>query len=323
MQITQFTARKQIGFKLPTDAFRALSLMEDRRSPLLQTITTLRLNLSRMEKVVGSQLGVSASSTVYVDFDTDHNEDVPTAGRVAEMIAVHAQAAVAAERFLPGTLEHGYVSFPHYGVDGHLIEEFGRVPDGRIVHFDEHYVVIANARPGGASIHFLRDGKPAWTEASDLEAVAGIFWDALTDSPVRLDGPPALPTTGIDKVTGWVMGQAYVPALEHGGSFDISGHSLKDMLTYAKVVYADGDVVVTGSRSSMTAHFEDDGRYGCTLFQGDSAKQLFEALQTPGLAVIDPGNPVRMIVDDAIAARRHYLATRDLPVSVLGASKSS
>jgi hypothetical protein len=323
MQITQFTARKQIGFKLPTDAFRALSLMEDRRSPLFQNITTLRLNLSRLDKVVGSQLGVSATSTVYVDFDTDHNEDVPTSGQAAEMIAVHARAALAAERFLPGTLEHGYVSFPHYGVDGHLIEEFGRVPDGRIVHFDEHYVVVANARPGGASIHFLRDGKPAWTEAADFDAVGGIFWDALTDSPVRLDGPPALPTTDLDKVTEWVMGQAYVPALEHDGSFDISGHSLRAMITYAKVAYADSEVIVTGSKNSMTAHFEDDGRYGCTLFQGESAKQLSEALQTPGLAVIDPGNPVRAIVDDAIAARRHYLATRDLPEADGEASKKA
>ncbi|MNU27375.1 hypothetical protein D3C71_157630 [compost metagenome] len=321
MQITQFTARKQIGFKLPTEAFRALSLMEDRRSPLFQNITTLRLNLSRLDKVVGSHLGVSASSTVYVDFDTDHNEEVPAAGHALELVAVHARAALAIDRFLPGTLEHGYVSFPRYGVDGGLVEEFGRVPDGRIVHFDEHYVVVANARPGGASIHFLRDGKPAWTEAADFEDVAHVFWDALTDSPVRLDGPPALPTIDLDKVTEWVMRQAYVPALEHDGSFDISGHKLASMITYAKVAYADGEVIVTGSGSSMTAHFEDDGRYGCTIFQGDSAKRLYEAMQTPGLAVIDPSNPVRVIVDDAIAARRHYLATRDLPAADRGASK--
>lgn len=323
MQITQFTARKQIGFKLPTEAFRALALMEDRRSPLFQNITTLRLNLSRLDKVVGSHLGVSASSTVYVDFDTDHNKDVPTADHALDIVAVHARAALAIDRFLPGTLEHGYVSFPRYGVDGGLVEEHGRVPDGRIVHCDEHYVVVANPRPGGASIHFLRDGKPAWTEATDFEEVAHVFWDALTDSPVGLEGAPALPTTDLDKVTEWVMGQAYVPALEHEGSFDISGHKLAAMITYSKVMYADGEVIVTGSRSGMTAHFEDDGRYGCALFQGDGAKQLFEALQTSGLAVIDPSNPVRMIVDDAIAARRHYLATRDLPAADRGTSKGA
>lgn len=323
MQIIQFTARKKIGFKLPTEAFRALSLMEDRRSPLFQNITTLRLNLSRLDKVVGSQFGISASSTVYVDFDTDDREKVPTAGKAAEMIAVHARAALAADRFLPGTLEHGYISFPRYGVDGGLLEEFGRVPDGRIVHLDEHYVVVANARPGGASIHFLRNGKAAWTEAADFDAVGGIFWDTLTDSPVRLDGPPTLPTTDLDKVTEWVMRQAYVPALEHEGSFDISGHKLASMITNSKVTYADDEVIITGSRNSMTAHFEDDGRYGCTLFQGDNAKRLFEALQTPGLAVIDPGNPVRAIVDDSIAARRHYLATRDLPSANRGASNGA
>jgi hypothetical protein len=63
----------------------------------------------------------------------------------------------------------------------------------------------------------------------------------------------------------------------------------------------------------MTAHFSDDGHYGCAIFQGDRAKQLSDALQTPGLAVIDPGNPVRTIIDSAIVARRHYLAARDLP----------
>ncbi len=313
MQITQFTARKQIGFKLPPEAFRPLSLMEDRRSPLFQDITTLRLNLSRLDNVVGSQLGVSASNTVYVDFDTDHNEDIPTIGQAADVIAVHARAALAADRFLPGALEHGHVSFPKYGVDGGLVEEFGRISNGRVVHIDEHYLIIANARPGEASIHYLRDGKPAWTEAADLEAIADVFWDALTDSIVRLDGPPAMPTADLGRVTEWVMSQAYIPSLEHAGTFAISEHHLKNMVAHAKVAYADHDVIVTGSGGSMTAHFEDDGRYGCVLFQGDRAKQLLEALKTPGLAVIDPGNPVRAIVDDAIAARRHYLATRDLP----------
>lgn len=322
MHITQFTARKQIGFKLPTEAFRALALMEDRRSPLFQNITTLRLNLSRLDKVVGSQIGVSASGTVYVDFDTDQNEEVPTAGHALDIVALHARAALAIDRFLPGTLEHGYVSFPRYGVDGGLVEEFGRVPDGRIVHCDEHYVVVATPRPGGASIHFLRDGKPAWTEAADIEEIAHVFWDALTDSPVRLDAPPSLPTTDLDKVTEWVMRQAYIPALEHDGSFDISGHRLAAMITYAKVAYADGDVILTRSGDGMTAHFEEDGRYGCVLFQGERARQLSETLKTPGLAVIDPANPVRTVIDEAIEARRRYLATRDLPPLGRGAQRN-
>jgi hypothetical protein len=313
MQITHFTARKQIGYKLPADAFEALSLFEQRYSPLLQDITTLRRNLSRLDNVVGSHLGLSASRTVYVDFDTDHNENVPTVDQAAELIAVHARAALAVQRFLPGALEHGYVSFPRYGVDGGLIEDFARVPNGRVVHVDENYAIIANARPGEASIHFLRDGKPAWTEASDLAAIADVFWDALTDSNVRLDGPPALPTADLDKVTEWVMTQAYVPALEHDGAFDLSDHHLREMVANGRIVYADREVIVTGTKHSMTAHFADDGRYGCVVFQGDSARQLSDALQTPGLAVVDPSNPVRAMVDDAIAERRHYLATRDLP----------
>jgi hypothetical protein len=312
MHITQFTARKQIGFKLPTEAFAALCLLEERRSPLFQDITTLRLNLSRLDNVIGSQLGISASDTVYVDFNTDHNEDVPTVGLAAETIAAHARAALAVQRFLPGSLEHGYVSFPRYGVDGGLIEEFGRVPSGRVVHVDEHYVVVAKARPGEASIHFLRDGKPAWTDA-DLGPVGSLFWAALTDDTLRLDGPAVLPTSDLDQVTEWVLRQAYVPALEHDGTFDLSGHHLKEMVTHAKVAYADSEVIVTGTGHSMTAHFSDDGHYGCAIFQGDRAKQLSNALQTPGLAVIDPGNPVRTIIDSAIVARRHYLAARDLP----------
>jgi hypothetical protein len=313
MQITHYTARKQIGFKLPTEAFRALSLMEDRRSPLLQDITTLRLNLSRLDNVVGSQLGLSASDTLFVDFNTDHNEDIPTVGKAVELIAVHARAALTVQRFLPGALEHGYVAFPRYGMDGELVEEFGPVPEGRVVHVDEHYAVIANSRPGEVSIHFLRDGNPAWTEATDLEAIAGVFWDVLTDSVVRLDGAPVVPTSDLDNVTAWVMSQAYIPALEHDGTFDISDHHLKQKVTYGRVVYADNDIIVTGTGQSMTAHFEDAGKYGCAIFQRDEAKQLFDALQTPGLAVIDPNNPVRAIVDQAIAARRRYLATRDLP----------
>jgi hypothetical protein len=313
MHITHFTARKQIGYKLPDDSFAALCLLEERRSPLLQDITTLRLNLSRLDNVVGSHLGVSTSATVYVDFDTDHNEDVPTIGQAADTIAAHARAALAVQRFLPGALEHGYVSFPRYGMDGGLIEEFGRMPPGRVVHVDEHYVVMANARPGEASIHYLRDGKPAWTEAADLEAVANVFWDALTDSTVRLDGAPALPTSDLGRVTEWVMSQAYVPALEHDGAFDLSRHHLKGMVAHAKIIYADSEVIVTGTRHSMTAHFTEDGHYGCVIFQGDRAKQLSDALQTPGLAVIDPTNPVRTFVDGAAVARRHYLATRDLP----------
>jgi hypothetical protein len=197
-------------------------------------------------------------------------------------------------------------------VDGGLIEEFGRVPSGRVVHVDEHYVVVAKARPGEASIHFLRNGKPAWTDA-DLGPVGSFFWAALTDDTLRLDGPAVLPTSDLDQVTEWVMSQAYVPALEHDGTFDLSGHHLKEMVVHAKILYADSDVIVTGARHSMTAHFTEDGHYGCVIFQGDRAKQLSDALQTPGLAVIDPTNPVRTFVDGAAVARRHYLATRDLP----------
>ena len=311
MQITHYTTRKRIGFKLPTDAFRALGLIEERRSPLFQDITTLRLNLSRVDSVAGSFMGLSETDSVFVDFDTDHNEDIPALATVVCVIEAHSRAALAIHRFLPGALEYGYRCFSQYAVDGALIEEFGSVPPGRVVHVDENFAVIANARPGSASIHFIRNGKPAWTETADLDAVGHIFWPVLTDSTVDLGAAPVLPTSDLDQVTEWVMSQAYVPALEHDGSFDISDHDLKNMVAHASISYADSDFIVTGYGNNMTAHFNEDGRYGCVLFQGDSAKELSEILKTPGLAVIDPANPVRKFVNEAISTRRHYLATRD------------
>lgn len=313
MQITHYTARKRIGFKLPSDAFEALTLVEDRRSPLFQDITTLRLNLSRIEDVAGSHMGLSKTDTVFVDFETDDREQIASLNSAAALIEAHARAALAVHRFLPGALEHAYQSFPQYEIDGSLISTYGKVPAGRVVHVDDQFAVIANARPGSASIHYMRDGKPAWTEAADLGAIAHEFWPALTDSTVNLDGPPVPPTSDLDSVTEWAMSQAYIPALEHAGPVDITDHKLRQWITYAKVVYADPDIIITGDRARMTAHFEDEDQYGCTMFERDGHKTLWDALQTPGLACIDPLNPVRMIVDEAIAARRHYLATRDLP----------
>ncbi|NTF18238.1 hypothetical protein G6L37_07445 [Agrobacterium rubi] len=315
MQITQYTAQKRIGFKLPPEAFRALRMMEERRSPLFQDVITLRLNLSRMEGVVGSHLGSSENNTVFVDFETDPNEAIPSLEAAAQAIRAHALAAVAVDRFLPGTHDYGYTAYPQFAVDGSLINEFGGIPSGRVVHADEEFAVIANARPGSVSIHFIRDGKPGWTEAQDFEGIGDIFWDALTDKTVKLDGPVVLPTSKVSLVTDWVMRNAYVPALEHDGTFDISTHALGEWVSHGKILYADRDIVITGDRLDyMTAHFEDDGRYGCAIFKGEKGRQLSEALQTPGLPLIDPTNAVRVLVDRAIDTRRNYLATRDASV---------
>jgi hypothetical protein len=314
MQISHFTALKRIGFKLPQEGFRALCLMETMRSRVLPETTTLHTNLARLDYVVSSKLGLSQSNAVYVDFDTDEAENVPTIEEAANVISTHAQVALALEKFLPGILTEGRVTYPEFLINGLRALSEREVPSGRVVHFDHDFLVIANSRPGGGSIHFLVNGQPAWTEITNFEEMAGKFWPAMTDNAFNEPSNPVLPTTSDDRVNEWVMQQAYVPALEFNEGFDISAHRLRDLIPLGSVVYADPEVVVTTSGIKHTIHFtQDTGRYGVVILDGERKKTFDEYLRIPGLDYLDDCNPARLWIDAAIEERRRYLIERDLP----------
>lgn len=312
MQITTFTARKQIGFKLPKHAFAALKALESRGGLLAGY--SLETNLISIDHVASSTLSFDPSSTVYVDFHTGPDESVPTIDDVAAVIAEHAQAALAIDRFIPGLIQRRPVSGEQCFADGSA-PRHGTPPNGQLIHVDEHFIVMVDKGTSQTgSVHYLRNGKPAWTHLDDLTEMSHVFAKVIDlDSFGEVTGP-IMATRSLDSVTSWIMEKAYVPDLENDRSYDLEDHPLRDVVTSGTVVYADVDVVVTGSGQRLTIHHtDDDGRYGVKVLEGDAAASLKEAIATPGLDVLDETNPARVMIDAAIEERRLYLATRDLP----------
>lgn len=319
MQITHFTARKQVGFKLPSEAFAVLKALEGRGSGLLAGYS-LETNLLSVSNVLGSSIGLGNSATVYVDFSTGVDESVPTIDEAAKVIMGHAEAALALDRFIPGLIQGHPVATERCFVDGSA-PCFVQPSYGHLIHFDEHFVVLADQSGQSGSVHYLRNGKPAWTALDDLSDMSHVFAKVIDLDRFEDAEGPFMATGSLDSVTAWVMEKAYVPDLENDRNYDLEGHPLREMVTFGAVAYADIDVIVTSSGQRLTIHHTDaDGRYGVKVLEGAAGDSLSALIAMPGLDILDPTNPARERIDIAIEERRLYLATRDAPATRLSAN---
>jgi hypothetical protein len=308
MEISHYTARKQIGFKLPQDAFDALALMEERRPGMFRNQPSLAASLLRLDNFVCASLGLTRSRTVFIDFDTSHDEEVPAVDQAAEIISSHAEVALAVERFLPGALGHGYVCFHQLDGNGILIDRYSAVPAGRVVHYDDHFLVLADRATGQGSVHFVKNGRPAWTRLDSIPASLSSLWPGFTGQAATEE---PLPTTKLDAVTNWIMNEAYVPDLERAAGYDISSHSLEAMVTSGRIAYADRDIIVSTSGQRMTVHHEIDGRYSVKILEGEEFSAFARLAATPGLDPLDHENPAREWLDGVISERCLRLAERE------------
>lgn len=296
MQITHYTARKQIAFELNADAAQALRNMEERTGAALNSIP-LKSNLTRLENVSYVEFGPTKSPLVYVDFEMNAGEENPSLEEAAEVIAAYAEDAVALERFLPGfdKADSYTVTVP---LDIGVLTQVSDDRTRRLVHLDSHFIVMAPQEGNGLSVHFIRNGAPF---AIDVEATASmldLFASVRKDSMFSYPEHPILATRHLEEVRDWIRANVFVPTLEAefaDGYLDLDAHKLSYAINSANgdVVYLDDDLFIIGSRNDFEIHFEDNDTYLIKTTTPSESRDLSKLLGLQGLVTTDDNNPVR------------------------------